>query len=143
MQPNTTNELVEIIYGISRLLKREMSYTNNLVHLSILQIQTLLYLKQNEKASMSDIADNFHIELPSATSLVNKLCEQKLVQRFEDQEDRRLVRINLTPIGISLLDEAMQERRAKLEKILGYLPDQEKNQLLNIFKTINTKLQQS
>ena len=101
MKTDSTIELVEMIFKVSRLMKEEMSFTNNLIHLSILQIQTLIFLKQNKdkKVSMSDIAENFRIELPSATSLLNKLYDLKLVERNVDANDRRLVLITLTGEG--------------------------------------------
>ena len=91
MKQDNTIELMEMLFSISRLMKDEMSFTSNLTHLSILQIQTLVFLNQNKdkKNSMSDIAEFFHIELPSATSLIGKLCDQKLVKRLADSTDRR------------------------------------------------------
>jgi len=94
-------------------MKGEMSYTCNLTHLSVLQIQTLFYLKQNQKTSMSDIAQYFRIELPSATSLINKLSDQKLVKRYDDLQDRRLVMLTLTSEGKTLLEQAMAQRQKK------------------------------
>jgi DNA-binding MarR family transcriptional regulator len=140
MKTNNKNEIVEMIFKVSRLMKDEMSYKNNLIHLSILQIQTLIYLNKNKLSSMSDIANNFQIELSSATSLVNKLTDLKLVKRFEDKEDRRLVMIDLTEIGKTLLKQAMCERRKKMERILLYLSESERTDLLKILKTLNNKL---
>lgn len=141
MKKDNTIELVEIMFKISRIMKQEMSYTNNLMHLSILQIQTLIFLNQNKNRSMSDIAENFRIELPSATILLNKLCDHKLVERHGDQEDRRLVRISLTEKGKTLLKQAMYQRRKKVEKILSYLSEKEKSELLNILLTLSSRLQ--
>ena len=144
MKQDTTIELVETFFKVFRLMKQEMSYTNNLTHLSILQIQALFFLKQeseDKKVTMGDIAEYFHIELSSATSLLNKLCEQKLVERQSDDKDRRLVIIVLTAQGKALLEKAMSERRQKLEKTLSYLSEKEKTDLLKIFRTLNEKLQ--
>jgi DNA-binding MarR family transcriptional regulator len=90
---------------------------------------------------MTDIADFFHIELPSATSLVTKLCDQKLAERRTGLEDRRLVIITLTIKGKTLLERAMRERKKKLEKILSHLSGKEKSELLAILKTLNSRLQ--
>lgn len=141
MQGPTTTELVQMIFTVFRRLKDEMSYTNNLTHLSILQIQTLVFIHHSKKCSMSDIAGYFHIELSSATSLVNKLCEQKLVERHSDPKDRRLVLITVTGAGLKLLESAMNDRRKKMEKMLSYLSEREKTELLRIFTTLNTRLQ--
>lgn len=143
MKTDITTELVEMMFKVSRLMKGEMSFTNNLTHLSILQIQALIFLKKNKdkQTSMSDIAQNFRIELPSATSLINKLCDQKLVCRNADERDRRLVLISLTPEGKTLVEQAMCERRKKIEKMLSYLSEKEKSDLSSIFKTLYNKLQ--
>ena len=143
MQEDTTIELVEMVFKVSRLMNGEMSFKNNLTHLSILQIQALFFLNQNKnkKVSMSDIAEYFQIELPSATSLLNKLADQKLVERHNDDKDRRLVIISLTGEGKKLLEQAKRQRRTKLEKIFSYLSEKEKFELLSIFKTLHNKLQ--
>ena len=90
---------------------------------------------------MSEIAGYFRIELPSATSLINKLCDQKLVTRHADPDDRRLVLITLTEEGQKLVIQAMHQRRIKLEKMLSYLSEREKSDLLSIIRTLGTKLQ--
>ena len=109
---------IELMFKVFRSMKEKMSYTDKLTHLSVLQIHTLIFLKHNKKNSMSDIADYFNIELPSATSLVNKLCDQKLIKRYEDKSDRRLVMIALTEEGKTLLKQVMCQRRKKIEEIL-------------------------
>ena len=141
MKPDNTFDLMEMLFKISRLMKEKMSFRNDLIHLSVLQIQTLVHLSQNEKVSMSDIAQHFLIELPSATSLINKLVDQDLVKRYEDQQDRRLVMITLTETGKTMFEQAMSQRKKKFEKILSYLSAKEKQDLLSIFKTLDNKLQ--
>ena len=142
MKTSNTNELVEVMFTVFRRMKSEMSFTNNFIHLSILQIQALMFLCHNKNVDMSDIAEYFHIELPSATSLISKLCDHQLIKRYEDSEDRRMVRITLTGEGKKLVEQAICERRKKLEKMLSYLRDEEKSGLMNILKTLNTRLQQ-
>jgi len=141
MKKNLSDELMESMYTMFRFMRSEMSFTNNFIHLSILQIHALLFIEHNANVSMSDIADHFRIELPSATSLINKLCEQKLVNRYEDSKDRRLVKIGLTDEGKQLTGQAMCARRKKMEKMLSYLSEAEKIELLKILNTLNTKLQ--
>ena len=142
MEEDKTITLVEMIFKTSRLMKERMSFTNSSIHLSLLQIQTLIFLDQNraKQVSMSSIADFFNIELPSATSLLNKLCDQKLVERHADTNDRRLVIIKLTKKGKKLLEKIIQERKKKIESILSYLSKNEKLELLEIFGTLSEKL---
>ena len=142
MKTDTTFELVEVMFSVSRLMKGEMEYTNNVAHLSILQLHTLKFIGEHGEVSMSKIAEKFHIEHPSATSLLNKLYDQNFVVRRTDTEDRRLVHVSLTAEGRKLLERAMHDRRKKIEKILSYLSDTEKKNLLSILKTLQIKLQE-
>lgn len=138
---NTIELIEEMLFKISRQMKEKMSYTKNLTHLSILQIQTLVFIKRNKEVSMSDIAKYFCIELPSATSLLNKLFDRKFIKRSENQQDRRLVIVALTSAGETVLKQARCEQRKKLKKILFHLSKKEKIDLLAILETLNNKLQ--
>ena len=113
MKHDITNELIEVMFNISRVMKEQMSFKNHLMELSVLQIQTLIFLKNSEKVSMSDIADYLHIELPSATSLVNKLSRQKRLSSLS------VLRVTITDSGKSLLDQAITERKTKLHNALS------------------------
>lgn len=136
-----TLELVEVMFQISRLMKQQMSFTTDLLSLSALQVQTLVFLSQHEEVTMSDIAQYFGIELPSSTSLLNKLVNLKLAQRTADSKDRRLVRLALTEAGKNLLDQATRARKKKLKKFLSYLSPKEKTDMLAILSTLRTRLQ--
>ena len=141
MKQDNIIELMEMIFKVSRQMKSEMSYSNDLTHLSVLQIQALFFINQKEKVTMGDIAQYFHIELPSATSLVNKLFDQNLIKRSEDQLDRRLVMIMLTSEGKKLFEQATRDRQKKVKKTLSFLSTSEKSALLTILQTIYSRLQ--
>jgi DNA-binding MarR family transcriptional regulator len=141
METDSTNKLVDMLFTISRLMKQKMSYTSNLMHLSLLQIQTLMFIHKNMRTTMSGIAEYFQIELPSATSLIIKLSDQKLVERLDDPIDHRFVRITLTDEGRAMLENAMRERRIKFKKVLSYLSITETSQLFSILETLGTRMQ--
>ncbi len=141
MKSDPTLDLMDMLLKVSRQMKAEMSYSSDIVHLSVLQIQTLFFINQNGQVSMSDVAAHFRIELPSATSLINKLCDQKFTIRFEGELDRRLVMVKLTNDGKILLEQAISERQKKLAKTLSFLSASEKSSLLTILQTLNSRLQ--
>lgn len=130
------NPIVEAIFALARLLKEQISTDLKIVHLSILQLQALVLIHQHPDISMSDIANYFKIELPSATSLITKLVKMKLAVRKADKNDRRLVKISLTSQGESLLEEGMKCRTKRMEKIVSYLSDKDKRDFLRILQTL-------
>jgi DNA-binding MarR family transcriptional regulator len=142
MQTDTTNKLIEATFKISRAMKDSMCYTSSITQLSLVQLQALIFIKKNPNVPMRKIAEHFRIELPSATSLLNKLSTMKLVERHTDPDDRRIVRINLTTDGQTLLKNAMIERAKKMEKLLSFLPEEDKSTLLRIVTTLTEKMEE-
>lgn len=132
-------DLIEATFTLTRCIRTNMSFSHDLAHLSILQMYALVFIKKNDGVQMTEIATQFKIELPSATSLINKLTKMKLVTRKADEKDRRIVRLYVTNEGRTLLEQAMKEKVQNLSKILSLIPEADREQLLVIIKKINTK----
>src|SRR6266566_263350 len=115
MTDTLATKFIEIMFKSSRLFRERMHYSSQIAHLSFLQLQTLTYLKLQNNAQMGEIAEHLHIELPSATSLLNKLVALQLVMRQQDEKDRRLVRIVLTEEGNAILTLAKKEKEAHVK----------------------------
>lgn len=141
MQRTGDSQLIEKIFTFSRLMKEKMSYDTGFLHLSLLQIQTLLFLHHNPQVQMRDIATHFSIEMPTATNLISKLVKEKLVARRQDEEDRRLVRIILTDKGQKLFEDAMRERNQKLALLLASLPQTDKDNLHRIISLLTATME--
>lgn len=142
MTKGSDSELIEAIFKSFRLMKESMAFNSRMTHMSLLQIQALVFLKKSGHAQMTDIAKYFKIELPSATSLVAKLSKLKLVKRESDKKDRRIVRIALTVMGDKLLEQAMEERSRQMQKNLSYLDAEDKKDLLRIMNRLILKMEE-
>lgn len=143
MNKTAAKKFLQEFFKFSRCLKEKTFYINDFTELSILQLHALTYLKEHQHAQMSEIAKSFKIELSSATSLVNKLCTMELADREIDTNDRRLVRIQLTEKGNKLLQDAMEVRTKKIEKVLSYLSEKDANDLLRILQTLNERIERA
>ena len=143
MVESYTNQLIETLFNLSRMMKDSMCFSTDFTNLSLNQIQALIFIKKNERVQMREIAQQFKIEMPSATSLINKLSILKLVERKSDKSDRRLVTIVLTQKGRTLLEKAMDERGKSIRKNLSFLSPEDRNDLLRISKTLVKQLELS
>lgn len=136
-----TIQLAEVIFRTSRMMREHMGFKSEVGNLSMLQLQALLFLKKHPSVSMHEIADNFKIELPSATSLIETINKVGLVERKVDSQDRRIVRILLTEQGKTLLKQATKMRTKKIANILSYLSNEDKNDLLRIMQKLLENLE--
>lgn len=142
MNSKALNEqIAEQLFTCSRLLKDEMSFTSDAAQLTILQLHALIFIDRNEAVTMTEVSNHFHISLPTATSLSNKLVTAKLIRRETNKEDRRLVKLVLTAKGKELLTEAMKQRSEKLRNFLSYLSDTQKEQLLHIMQSLVAQIE--
>lgn len=135
-------QLIASIFKVSRFMRETTSHDHTMSALTLLQMQALVYLKRNINAQMSEIAQEFHIELPSATSLINTLVKAQLVRRHTDEEDRRLVRVSLTNAGDNLLEKALEKKCQHMQRSLSYLSSKDKGQLLAILEKIVRHMEQ-
>lgn len=139
--PSHQDEIIDCIFLMTRLMRANMSFSSALMKLSSLQLYTLIFLNQHKNAPMTEIAQEFNIELSSATSLVNNLVKMGLVERKHDKGDRRLVRIVLSKKGSILLQKAMAERSKKIKMLLSSISSSEQHQLLLILHKFTKKLE--
>ena len=71
---------------------------------------------------MRALADQLDVSPSTATRVCDRLVDKKLVRRRIDDDDRRAVRVDLTPRGRKLVELVMVRRRALITDILEHLP---------------------
>ena len=76
-------------------------------------------------AAASGLADRLAVRRPSITALVDGLVARDLVDRRQEDVDRRRVALRLTPDGARILAEADRAVDDYLISIAGHLPDKD------------------
>lgn len=66
-----------------------------------LQVQVLSYLRScpNQTATVSTIARELTVKLPTASEVIRTLAEKRLVRRRQREADHRIVTVHLTSLG--------------------------------------------
>ncbi len=91
------------------------------VDLTLPQFRVLGILAEGSSAA-SGLADRLAVRRPSITAIVDGLVARGLVDRRQEDSDRRRVAVRLTDEGVHVLAEADRAVDAYLESIAGYLP---------------------
>jgi long-chain acyl-CoA synthetase len=76
-------------------------------------------------AAASALADRLAVRRPSITALIDGLVARGLVDRRQEDTDRRRVALRLTAEGVRILDEADRVVDDYLVAIAGHLPDKD------------------
>lgn len=105
------------------------------------EILALLLLYRQKEVNMSEVAEYIMAPLNTATGVIARLEKKELVQRMRDAEDKRVVKISLTPKGRAYFNEEKELLMKYFERFMSLLTKQEEEalfscmvKLLKVFK---------
>lgn len=134
-------DLMEAMPAIMQFVRVEMRRQRE-PSLSVPQFRVLAFLSHNPDSSLSDVAEHIGITRATASPLIDRLVQRRLVDRREDPTERRHIRLKLTPEGHDRLEEMRYGTRQKLAELLNELTSEELEQvstglkhLRRVFKT--------
>lgn len=100
--------------------------------ISVQQYNILRILRGAKEAIKIQVVRERMIEKsPNATRLMDKLCAKKLIERFRCEEDRRVVYVKISSLGLKMLDEINMDEVGELMDPLSVEEAKELNRLLD------------
>ena len=89
------------------------------------QFIALQWVIDREKITIGELSDKIDLAFSTTTDLVDRMENNKLVVRKKDQRDKRVVRIEVLPIGFEIVEKVLEERIRFLESKLDVLSEEE------------------
>lgn len=135
-----TGAASEIIDALAPLLahhRRRWAARCQAHGLSIIGFQVLALLEMHGAIPMSRLAEELDVALPNATGIIKRMAERGLVERAHDDEDRRIVRVDLTEGGRQLIGEMEAGRRQRMTALIGALDASQQRRLLQAVKDLH------
>lgn len=125
------NKYIQLSFDIWKkaesLIKEEISedLTNE-------QHYILRYIHKNKRCTTTELAEAFYVKKSAITAMINRLVQKKLIERQQDENDRRVIYLVLTNQGRNLFLQA----EAKICKIVeSFLSKFEHSEIENFMKT--------
>ena len=100
------------------------------------ELLAMLIVDRHGEVIMSQISDYINAPLSTTTGLINRLVKNGYLQRERSDEDRRIVAIQLTDQGKSMMTEVKNSIESYLARIDTVLSDEERQVLFRIFLKI-------
>jgi DNA-binding MarR family transcriptional regulator len=101
------------------------------------QLGALHTIRRRGSVTMSELADALGAtSMSTATQMGDRLARLGLVQRDHDGQDRRVVRLSLTPRARTLLERSLALRRRALKEALSSLDDDELATLVELTERV-------
>lgn len=132
--PYVANRLT---FRLNQLLKQDLKPFG----LSIVEWRVLAVLAANETATINEIANYAMLEQPTASRLLLRMEEDKLIERNRDAVDGRVRSISLTPLGHKRHQEARSTVLAHTDRAIDGLSDAECQQLKSLILRMTANLE--
>jgi DNA-binding MarR family transcriptional regulator len=103
---------------------------------SFMHVKALDFIGKAIEPSMRDVASHLNITSPGATMIIDKLVELGEIDRHDDKDDRRVVRLKITSKGINTLESGLKVIKEKIRNRMKVLTIAENKSLGNILNKI-------
>ncbi|MBU0517669.1 MarR family transcriptional regulator [bacterium] len=100
------------------------------------ELRVILLLGYKGPSKMSDIADKLGIAVSTATGIFDRLVDKGLAARERSEEDRRIVRVDLTERGRAIYQWDNDEHAKFVKQILSRLGRTDRVLFLGLMKKI-------
>jgi DNA-binding MarR family transcriptional regulator len=104
------------------------------------QFSTLSTVSYHDGITMGELCDHLYLTSATVTGLVDRLEERNLVLRERDTDDRRVIRLRITPLGRDVLEKSVEARRAVLVTYVEGLTMDEKADLIDLLRKLLSNL---
>ena len=133
--------LVEKLVSVMRRVHAGQGFRFSEFKLSPPQVRIVFFIaKQREEVAVKDLAEMLSVTPGAVTQFVDALVEMDLVRREEDAKDRRIIRIKLTELAISKLEEFRKGYLASASRVFDVLSDAEIEEFVRLLDKVDTHL---
>jgi DNA-binding MarR family transcriptional regulator len=102
--------------------------------LTMPQLRLMYLLLLQDCRPVGELAEQMNVRPATVTGLTDRLVRQGLIERQADPEDRRVVRVALTPEGRRVVGEIETASRAYLQAIFDRLGTDVVDSLVELFE---------
>lgn len=112
-------------------------------HLNTSQYRTLLLLDDERGERLTTISDRLLLSKSTITRVIDELEYRNWVKRIPDPEDRRALRVVLTPLGLKKKKIVCDAHQQALDEVFQTLDRHQQEQLDGLLKSLYSCLQLS
>ena len=131
-------EAAELVGSVSRRIRAAANRDLGPLGITWSQLRALRTVDRCDGAiRMSELASRLGIARRSATSVVDDLVGQGLLERRDDPGDRRAVQVAVTAAGTRLLRGLRDRRRSAAREVMAALPPHDLRVLRDLLRRLD------
>lgn len=127
-------QFLSTLFKVRRFLERPVSVPGEAA--TMLQLQALSLLNEKPGSTVGELAQELRMSSPAIAQLTDRLVGAQLIERKNDKDDRRVVRLFLTKTGKEDLQKVSPLLKQRLGKVFSQVPEGDLKELVRIFTNI-------
>jgi DNA-binding MarR family transcriptional regulator len=129
-------EVKNLFAGIStEMVKSSVGIMGFAVNMS--QLKAMTAFSEDSLLSMGELCKMANIKMPSMTEVVDRFEKEEILERIRDDEDRRVVKVQMTAKGKKMHKEVLKRRADELTKMFGVLTTKDREKLVDSLKNVS------
>jgi MarR family transcriptional regulator, organic hydroperoxide resistance regulator len=136
IQHSYIDRLFTAFHVTNRHIQQEMAVALKDMNLTGPQFFILYLLSTSEEMKSTELAEKLDVKPSAITVMIDRLLKNDLVSRQRDENDRRIVKLELTPVGREIFEKAKRKRREIFSRYLAYLDEADVDQLVTIYEKL-------
>lgn len=141
--PGSNVDFLFALFETQRLLRLYADKQARRFGLTRAQWAVLAKLERTEGLKQAELADLMEMQPITLTRLIDKLCDSALIERRNDNTDRRVKRLYLTETARPLLARLAELRNEITRSSLGGLSDDDVRRLVGQLETVKDNLREA
>jgi len=135
-------KFISAMYNLSNAIKSESEHCCKICgDLNEKELFIIAFIGEKKSVKMSEIADYLQAPLSTLTTIVDKLVTNKFLLRYNSNDDRRVVKVELDRKGKASYKEFKNRREMMANKVLGHLSEAEQESLIANLTQLVTSIQ--
>lgn len=140
---NLADTVTRLTISVMSRIARDEQFCSKGLDVTLYQLQFLRVLMLRGESSMRTLCDELYLSPSSASLIADRLAKQNLIRRREDENDRRIVNLRLSPKGEKLMHAILDSRKRRWQAIMASLGKEDRLALLDAWKRLDSILAKS
>ena|ERR1700761_1365529 len=143
IETGNDEKFLAVMFDLSNAIKQEAEQCCKICgNLNEKELFVIAYIGENKSGKMSAIADHMQAPLSTLTTIVDKLVAHQFLLRYNSNDDRRVVKVELDRKGKAAYKEFQNRREIMAKKVLGHLSETEQGILIAQLTRLVASMQQ-
>ncbi len=122
-------DMITLLIHKSEQTEEELISNSDLHEITTKQLEAIDLIFRLHNPTITELSGMLKITKPSASVLIDRLCEKQLAQRIKSDEDRRSAHLHLTPEGEKI---ALFHRDLHITFVKKLLKNLDKSEVQNL-----------